>query len=168
MTTWESLVEVCEVSKESIWRQGTAYNSNTFINLVTTKLWSSELSLGPYPCDSFGSALLWLITGRDVAAAILDLISAQNLGLKKRNSCPLVLSLRNKKKPQMLRANLCLHSGLSSVPCLLLIAWPTRTAHRLRLAGAGLTFPEPHEFVGSVGVGLTFLSHKNLWGAGGD
>ena len=74
------------------------------------------------------SVVLSVMAGRELTATILDLISAQNAGWKKRNSRSLMLSQRNKEElPQMVSADLCLDlRTLSSVPCSLLIESLTR------------------------------------------
>lgn len=92
------------------------------------------------------------MAGREVATTILDLISAQNAGWKKRNSCSLMLSQRNKEElPRMVSANLCLN---------------LRTPELSRLLTANLVTDKGHGIacgLSEAWVGLTFLSHIKLW-----
>lgn len=147
MNEWGQLV--------SIWRQVRAYHVNTLVDCLQVQ--SYYLSHQAWVLIHFPVilclCLLWVMTSRDVAVVILDLLSTQTTGQEKRNSCDLVLAQRNKEElPQMLRANLSASQvSEQSHACCWSSHWGAWLCTWNIRIGVGLTLPEPDEAEGITG-----------------
>lgn len=119
--------------------------SSVIVWVIRLESWS--ISLWFFLC------LLWVMTRRDVAVVILDLLSTQTTGQEKRNSCDLVLAQRNKEElPQMLRANLSASQvSEQSHACCWSSHWGAWLCTWNIRIGVGLTLPEPDEAEGITG-----------------